>query len=160
MNRCSVSEEETTKALIALYQLPAPESQNNLHNNPGGYFSGATLANFRHPDQNPQNFGWHTALGNGKKKHVTNNEGPTQLSNSVKKIMQASVKSRSLNDVNNSPLMAEPDLQQVSKSSDLSVEKQKYKHKEKLRAVEPPTDGGILFDSGSFMSVGHLILHH
>ncbi|KAH7517109.1 hypothetical protein FEM48_Zijuj09G0027500 [Ziziphus jujuba var. spinosa] len=142
LNRCSVSEEETTKALIALYQLPAPESQNNLHNNPGGYFSGATLANFRHPDQNPQNFGWHTALGNGKKKHLTNKEGPTQLSNSVKKIMQASVKSRSLNDVNNSPLMAEPDLQQVSKSSDLSVEKQKYKHKEKLRAVEPPTDGG------------------
>lgn len=160
MNRCSVSEEETTKALKTLYQLPAPESQNNLHNNPGGYFLEATLANFKDPDKTPLNFGLHTSLGNGKKKHMTNKEGPTQLSNSLKKNMQASVKSRSLNDVNNSPLMAEPDLQQPSKSSDLSVEKQKYKHKEKLRLVELPTDGGILFDSDSFVLAGHLLLHN
>lgn len=144
MNRCSVSEEETTKALIALYQLPAPDSQNNLHNNPGGCFTGMSLGSFRHPDQTPKNFGLNTVLGSGKKQHSTINEGPTQLSSSVKKNMQASVKSRSLNDVNNSPLVAEPDLLQLSKSSDLTVEKQKHNYKEKQRVVEPHADGGIL----------------
>lgn len=147
MNRCSVTEEETTKALIALYQLPAPESQANPNSNPGGFFSGATLANFRHPDQNLRD-------SSGKKKHglkvtsnAANKDSPTQLSNSMKKNMQVSVKSRSLNDVNNSPLVNDPDSQQLSKSNDL--ENQKHKYKEKNRVVEPRAFGGILFYADS-----------
>ncbi|KAK9280814.1 hypothetical protein L1049_003703 [Liquidambar formosana] len=42
MNRCNFSEEETTKALIALYQVPASEGQNNLQNHPDGIVSGLT----------------------------------------------------------------------------------------------------------------------
>lgn len=142
MNRCSFTEEETTKALITLYQPAAPESQTNLHTNPGGIFSGATLTNFRHhPDQNPRNL-------SGKKKHgvkvmsnSTNKDSPSRLSNSTKKSTQASAKSRSLNDVHNSPLVNEPDFQQLSKSIDGTVEnKQKYKEKNKL--VEPHAFGG------------------
>lgn len=152
MNRCSFTEEETTKALIALYQPAAPESQTNLHTNPGGIFSGATLTNFRHhPDQNPRNL-------SGKKKHgvkvmsnSTNKDSPSRLSNSTKKSTQASAKSRSLNDVHNSPLVNEPDFQLLSKSIDGTVEnKQKYKEKNKL--VEPHAFGGNLFHPDSFFS--------
>ncbi|XP_027332247.1 uncharacterized protein LOC113847373 isoform X2 [Abrus precatorius] len=33
MNRCNISEEETTKALYALYQMPITEGQNNMQSN-------------------------------------------------------------------------------------------------------------------------------
>ncbi|PON96624.1 Spastin [Trema orientale] len=142
LNRCSVTEEETTKALLQMYPPPLPESQANLNSNPGGLFMGTTFANFRHPDQNPRDSG-------GKKKHslkvmsnLVNKDSPTQLSNSTKRNMQASVKSRSLNDVNNSPLANDPDFQQYSKSNDLITENQKHKYKEKNREVEPHAFGG------------------
>ena len=150
MNRCSFTEDETTKALIALYQLPVPESQANLNNNPGGLFTGATLP-FRHPDQNLRD-------SSGKKKHSlkvmsnsANKDSPSQLSNSMKKNMQPSVKSRSLNDVNNSPLVNDHDFQQLSKSNDLIMENQKHKYKEKNRVVEPHAFGGILFYTDSLL---------
>ncbi|KAM1101799.1 hypothetical protein ACFX2B_008032 [Malus domestica] len=150
MNRCNVNEEETTektKALIAQYQVPAPESQNNLPRNPG-LLEGVALPKPRNPDQNLENFGLPAMPSGGKKKigakelpNATNKDGSIQFPNSMKKTMQASVKSRSLNDVNQSPLPSEPDLQQLSKSSDMAVEKRKHKYREKHRDLERSTGG-------------------
>lgn len=60
---------------------------------------------------------------------ATHKDGPSQLSNSMEKNLQVLVKGRSLNDVNQSPLMGDPDFQQLSKSSDLPVKKHKENHK-------------------------------
>lgn len=153
MNRCSVSEEETTektKALIAQCQVPAPESQNNVPRNPGGFMEGEAFPKSRNPDQNLESFGLHAMPSGGKKKNgpkelsnASNRDSSVQLPNSMKKNIQASVKSRSLNDVNQSPLLSEPDLQQLSKSSDMAVEKRKHKYKEKHKVLEPSTNGGM-----------------
>lgn len=148
MNRCSVSEEETTKALIAQYQVPGPESQNNLQINPGGVFSSVNLADVQHPDRNYRNFSSHALSHGGKKKHGLKEissaykDGAAQLPNSMKKNIQASVRSESLNDMCHSPLASELDVRQLSKSSDLSAEKHKYKHKEKHKTLEHNSDGG------------------
>ncbi|GAV83365.1 zf-CW domain-containing protein [Cephalotus follicularis] len=121
MNRCSISEEETTKAVILLCQVPAPDSQS---------------------------FGLPAMPIGGKKKHVykeTSNEtykdAPMKFSNSVKNV-QASVRSGSLNDVHHSPLVSEPDFQQLNNSSDLDAEKHKHKRKEKHKVFEHHSDGG------------------
>ncbi|KAI9182280.1 hypothetical protein LWI28_023832 [Acer negundo] len=149
MNRCSVGEEETTKAFMALYHVPVLESQNNLHVNPPGVISRVNLADVRHPDQNNENYGSRFLPHGGKKKHglkevssATNKDGPAQLSNSMKKNIQASVRSGSLNDVSQSPVISEQDFRQLSKSSDLPEEKHKYKHKEKHKVLDHNSDGG------------------
>ncbi|XP_016650371.1 PREDICTED: uncharacterized protein LOC103333882 [Prunus mume] len=159
MNRCSVSEEETTektKALIAQCQVPAPESQNNVSRNPGGFMEGEALPKSWNPDQNLESFGLHAMPSGGKKKNgpkelsnASNRDGSVQLPNSMKKNLQASVKSRSLNDVNQSPLLSELDLQQLSKSSDMAVEKRKHKYKEKHKVLEPSTNG----ETGDIMNL-------
>ncbi|KAF4382864.1 hypothetical protein G4B88_021647 [Cannabis sativa] len=141
MNRCSVTEEETNKPLIAQFQQPpALQSQANLNSNSG--VTEATLANFRHPDQNPRDI-------NGKKKHSlklmsssANKDSPTQLPNSMKKSMQLSLKSRSLNDVHNSPLASDPDFPLLSKANDLIPGDKKRKYKVKNTVCEPHAFGG------------------
>lgn len=160
MNRCNVNEEETTektKALIAQYQVSAPESQSNLPRNPG-LMEGVALPKPLNPDQNLENFGLPAMPSGGKKKigakelpNATNKDGSIQFPNSMKKTMQASVKSRSLNDVNQSPLPSEPDLQQLSKSSDMAVEKRKHKYREKHRDLEPSTGGGMAYEAVFFL---------
>ncbi|XP_044501307.1 cysteine-tryptophan domain-containing zinc finger protein 7-like isoform X2 [Mangifera indica] len=149
MNRCSFTEEETTKALIAQYQvLPAPESHNNLHINSGCVLSRVNFADVRHPDPNYLNFGSHAPHG-GKKKHglkeiagVTIKDGHTQSSNSMKKNIRASVRSGILNDMGQPSVVGEPDNQQVSKSSDLPGENHRHKQKEKHKVLDPSSDGG------------------
>jgi hypothetical protein len=162
MNRCSVTQEETTKALFALYQVPAPESQ-TMHGNLGGVITGVTLANGRHPDQNHQNIGVPAMPCGGKKKDglkepsdATYKDGPPQLSNSMKKNLPASVKGRSLNDVSQSPLMGEPDFQQQSKSSELPVKK----HKEKQKVRDNYSDGGIVYEARKFMCLWNSIFYY
>ncbi|KAM3755481.1 hypothetical protein ACB098_02G042700 [Castanea mollissima] len=100
MNRCDISEGETTNALRALYQLPVPESQNNPQNHVSG-----------------------TALGVS----TGTSGGPFQISNSTKKQLQESAKSRSLNDMNQrraeSIPMKKSSSQHASRSNNLVVEK-------------------------------------
>ncbi|XP_059659524.1 cysteine-tryptophan domain-containing zinc finger protein 7 isoform X2 [Cornus florida] len=148
MNRCSFSEEETTKALIALYHVPAPESQNNRHDHLGGVVSGVTSFDARHFGQHLQNFDSHIVPSGGKKKHglkevsnATNQDGIAQFPNS-RKNLQASVKSRSLNGGNQSPTVSEREFQQVSKSGSIVVEKQGHKQKEKNKLHEHYSNGG------------------
>ncbi|XVF80505.1 hypothetical protein PTKIN_Ptkin15bG0079100 [Pterospermum kingtungense] len=144
MNRCSVDEEETTKAVFALYQVPPVQGQTNLQNNPGNIMSRLPSADALQPDQNQQRFCSHAMPLAGRKKHglkeISNameKDGPT----SMKKSMQSSVRSGSLTDVSQSPVVSEPGLQNSSKS-DLPVEKHKNKQKEKHKVLEHSSDGG------------------
>ena len=147
MNRCSVDEEETTKAVFALYQVPAVESQTNLQINPCSIMSRLPSADALQPDQNQRCFGSHAMPTVGRKKHglkeisnAMDKDGPTPM----KKNMQSSVRSGSLTDVTRSPLVGEPGLQHLSEF-DLPVEKHKNKQKEKHKVSEHSSDGGILF---------------
>ena len=109
MNRCSISEEETTKAVVTLHQFPATDSHNNQHVYPGGVLPGLSLADASHVDQNHQNLGCHDEPSVGKKKNelkvvtAVNQDGPAPFPNSMKKNVMAPEKSRSLNGVNQSP---------------------------------------------------------
>ncbi|KAF8394535.1 hypothetical protein HHK36_020746 [Tetracentron sinense] len=152
MNRCSISEEETTKALNAYYQAPVPESQHNLQSYPGRASFGGTLVDIRHFEQNHQDFSFHAVPSGRKKKNgskgisiAASHSGPTQFSDSAKKNQQAYVKSRGLYDANESPMESnpvnEPGFQHFSKSSDLALEKHKHKQREKQKMLESYPDG-------------------
>lgn len=111
MNRCSFSENETTEALFAIYQgRPPLDAQSNLQNVSGSVMVGGTGATFQHPGQQLNN-----DLHSGKKKvakeisNSSNKDGISQSSYSIKKNLQSSVKSRSINDVNKSPVVSEAD---------------------------------------------------
>ncbi|OIV95409.1 hypothetical protein TanjilG_06278 [Lupinus angustifolius] len=107
MNRCSFSEDETTKALFALCQGPPPEGQSNLKNVSGSVVVGGTMATVQRPDVHQLNNGQHAVPG-GKSKIVkdmsnsANKDDFSPLSPAIKKNLQSSVKSKSLNDVNTS----------------------------------------------------------
>ncbi|KAI5425074.1 cysteine-tryptophan domain-containing zinc finger protein 3 [Lathyrus oleraceus] len=134
MNRCSFSEDETTKALFSLYQGHSLDAQNNLQNVSGSILVSGTGATLQHPGQRQLNNDMHAAPG-GKKKVVkeisnsSNKEGVSQYSHSIKKNPQSSVKSRSLNDVNKSPVVSEADAPGE-------------KHKNKPRMPEYNSDRG------------------
>ncbi|GLT42503.1 hypothetical protein SLA2020_164990 [Shorea laevis] len=147
MNKCDVSEEETTKALIALYQVPVADNHISLNSNPGNIASRTLEAGVQHPDQSHRTSGSHSMPSGGRKKqglkempNVTNKDPPTQLSH-PKKITQASVRTGSLY-MNQSPVVGEPGFQQQSKSWDLPVEKHRHKQKDKHRVLGHSSDGG------------------
>lgn len=135
MNRCSFSEDETTKALVASYQVPPLDGQSNLQNVSGSVTVGGTMPTSQQPDQHQLNNDLHEASG-GKKKFVKemsnsiNKDSLSQSSYPVKK-MQSAVKSRSLNDVNKSPVVSEADVPPE-------------KHKNKQRMPEHNSDRGNL----------------
>ncbi|XP_057483856.1 cysteine-tryptophan domain-containing zinc finger protein 7-like [Actinidia eriantha] len=146
MNRCSVSEEETTKALIAMYQVPVPENLNNQHGHPSGVLPGLSLADASHFGQNRQNLGFHAVPSCGKKNDTKDvstalgQVGPAQPPNSAKKNPQAAVKSRSLNGANQfSPANV---IQPMYLSSSSVLEKHQHKLKEKHKSLEQHSDGG------------------
>ncbi|KAL4369412.1 hypothetical protein GQ457_05G002350 [Hibiscus cannabinus] len=136
MNRCSVEEEETTKAVFALYHVPAVESQTNLPSNPVHIMSISASSDALQPDKNQLSLGSHFILPGGSKKHslkeissATDKDGPI----SMKKNMQSSsVQSGSLTDVTQSPLI----------KCDLPAEKHKNSQKEKHKLLEHSSDGG------------------
>ncbi|KAL1351022.1 hypothetical protein HN51_014980 [Arachis hypogaea] len=133
MNRCSFTEDETTKAVIALYQVPPPDGKSNLQNVSGSVMVGGTVATVQHPDQHQPNNDLN-GMPVGKKKVVKdssnyeNKDGFSQLSSSIKKNLPSSVRSRSLNEVHKSPVVSEAD-----------VPGEKHKNKQKL---ENNSDGG------------------
>ncbi|KAL4355426.1 hypothetical protein GQ457_06G029790 [Hibiscus cannabinus] len=64
MNHCNVAEEETTKAVFTLYQVPAVESLTN----PGNIMSRLSSAALQ-PEQNQRSSGSHAMPAAGRKKH-------------------------------------------------------------------------------------------
>ncbi|KAK6940935.1 Zinc finger, CW-type, partial [Dillenia turbinata] len=150
MNRCSISEEETTKALIAYYQVPVAgsENQNNMRSQLNGNASGLTMTNIRHPDQNDRHISINMP-SSGKKKHgskelscSSSQDDPAQLSNYKKKTVHSSMKSRSLNDVNGL------DTKQSTPSNGLVGDK-RHKQKVKQKLLDGYSDGGDTRDSKS-----------
>ncbi|WJX85051.1 hypothetical protein P8452_67558 [Trifolium repens] len=134
MNRCSFSEDETTKALFSLYQGHPLDAQSNLQNGSGSVMVGGNGATFQHPGQRHPSNDLHGVPGGRKKvakeiSNSSNKDGTSQVSHSIKKNIQSSVKSRSLNDVNKSPVVGE---------ADASGEK----HKNKPRMPEYNSDRG------------------
>ncbi|KAK8539346.1 hypothetical protein V6N13_104412 [Hibiscus sabdariffa] len=130
MNRCDISEDDTTKALNALYQIPIAENQNNPQNHANGTMS----AHLQHLDQKNASFNSQVSSIQGKKNHCpkevrkAGSSGLSQLSNSKKNQQQESLKSRSLKNMTRVP--AEPNLtkktsfQQNEKNPDAGVVKQ------------------------------------
>lgn len=144
MNHCDISEEETTKALNALYQLPVSETQNILQNHVTGSALEVSLGDEQHLDQNHQNFSSHAISDRGKKRHGVREKanagtigGLAQISTSAKNKLQESVKSRSLNGTNQHH--AETNLMKKSSSQHLSPSRNIPNQREK------PTAGGMLF---------------
>ncbi|KAA8527472.1 hypothetical protein F0562_034813 [Nyssa sinensis] len=142
MNRCDISEEETTKALNAGYQVHLPENQNNLQNNADRTASGVTAADVRHFDHNHHNLSSSANPKRGKKKQASeetcntaSDGGQRLISNFTKNFLQEAVKSRSLNDMNQplseSNLMNNSNARHLSKSCNFSMEKHIHKQKEK-----------------------------
>ncbi|XP_010259693.1 PREDICTED: uncharacterized protein LOC104599025 [Nelumbo nucifera] len=153
MNRCNISEEETTKAVQA-YQAPFAllGNQNNLQAQPNIVATGVNLVDVQNLGQNNQDSSLVGLSAGGKKKHglkeasISNSTSVINFSNSSKKNQQSSVKSRSLNDVTNSPLESSlanrPGFQQSNKSGDFAGEKHMHKQKEKYKLPEHYSDGG------------------
>lgn len=149
MNRCSISQEETTKAITTQFLVPAPTVhglQPTVH--PGAPQSGLMSVDPLHPDQRRQPFGPQTGA---KKKHGTKDlsnepkqERPSLSSNSAKNNLQPSNKTISLNGANQSSSVNEVDFQDSGQSSSLIAEKQRFKHKEKQKHRENFVDEGIL----------------
>lgn len=138
MNRCNVSEDETTKALTAQYQVPGPMNQNNLkgHTLP--------LADANDFEQNCQSFGVHAMPSGGKKKNgikdvsgPLSQVGPTPL----KRNLPQAVNSDSLNGMDKSPPASDIEPTYLSKST--IVEKPRHRPKEKNKPLEQHSDGGI-----------------
>ncbi|XP_038991746.1 cysteine-tryptophan domain-containing zinc finger protein 7-like [Hibiscus syriacus] len=84
MNRCDISEDDTTKALNALYQVPVAENQNNSQN---------------HANGRKKNHDLKEVLKEGS-------SGLNQMSNSRKKQQKESLKSKSLNDMTKAPVVS------------------------------------------------------
>ncbi|KAL4572101.1 hypothetical protein LXL04_018870 [Taraxacum kok-saghyz] len=137
MNRCSISQEETTKAIMSHFPGPTPApTLQGIH--PGGPTSLDPLPS----DQRHQLFG--PQIG-AKKKNGTKAEPklerPSLSSNSTKKNLHTSNKTRSLNNgVNHSPSHLE--FQDSGQSSSLIAEKHRLKHKEKKKIRESFVDEG------------------
>ncbi|KAM0954334.1 putative transcription factor & chromatin remodeling CW-Zn family [Dioscorea sansibarensis] len=153
MNKCSISEEETTKALHALYQIPVSQS-NTSANGVNAVASNTVLAEGQFLNHT---FGNNTTNlpAIGKKKHklkdpsnLVNGPALLQGSASVKKNQQASVKSRSLNDVNvnryqlESNMLSKADLDHSNNPTDFAVDRQKHKDEVKSQILGRHSDGG------------------
>ncbi|GAB4841147.1 hypothetical protein Ancab_021891 [Ancistrocladus abbreviatus] len=150
MNRCSTSEEETTKALTTRYQLP-PQSQNSLCGPLNGALpvvspSNVLSSKYNHTDLLPYG---------GRKKHALKEvSNPSQQDGSIrfpgsKKKLQQSVKSRSLTDASKSPLVNNFDFQCTGDSIDASMDNNRSKKKDKQRSLDCYSDGGHIKHSKS-----------
>lgn len=109
MNRCDISEEETTKALNALYQLPSSESLTNpqTHANRTSYIVPSGHA--QHLDPNYQNLNSNGMSNRGKKKHGVKETLITGSGNGLlNSYLQEPVKCTSLNDMNQPTLVSNP----------------------------------------------------
>ncbi|KAF5785174.1 putative transcription factor & chromatin remodeling CW-Zn family [Helianthus annuus] len=142
MNRCSISEEETTKAITSHFPGPVHSSQ-PVH--PGGpHLAEVTLdgANQQFGSQNPSS----GVKKNLALKDLPNEEakrdGPSMSSNSSKKKLHTSYKTRSLNGVNQSPVVNAVAFQDSGRSRDVVVDKDRLKPNENDKFCENFADEG------------------
>ncbi|XP_051118486.1 cysteine-tryptophan domain-containing zinc finger protein 3-like [Andrographis paniculata] len=141
MNRCSIPEEETTNALMALYNPAAPfparasENQDIWVNNPVGTSVGMTSVDASYPD-----YGHQTMTLSGKKRNETMKasdktdlDGSTKPSNLRKKNLGASGRTRNLSSKSRSPSLDSRGYQHMPQSASTfekynDVKKEKTSH--------------------------------
>ncbi|KAK7348224.1 hypothetical protein VNO80_22774 [Phaseolus coccineus] len=141
MNRCNISEEETTKALYALYQMPISEGQNNMKSHATGPEHGVKSVDTLQLCHINKKSSSDVVLDRGRKKHGINekakpgtNNDRHQLSNTVKNAQESNLKNRSLNGMNrwssDSNRMKKSNSQNLSRLNNLTEEKNTPKAKE------------------------------
>lgn len=166
MNRCNISEEETTKSLYALYQIPISEGQNNMQSHVTepkiGVKSIDTLQLF-HVDKKSSS---DVMLDRGNKKHGIHEKAKPglnidrhQLSNTVKNGQESNVKNRSLNDMNqrsaNSNRMKKSNSQNLNRLNNFKEDKKALKAKEyQINGGISLTLGLIYFVAASYLFYG------
>lgn len=144
MNKCTISEEETTKALNAMYQVPVPDGQHNLLGQFNGAASGVTLADSQHLDQSHE-LSSHALPSSGKKRHGSkdlSNSLNQSSQNSIEKNQQVSAKRGSFNDAKQLPLESQVASKVSYQSPDIAVENQRHRQKEKHKLLDRYSDGG------------------
>lgn len=131
LNKCYISEDETTKAFHQLYQVFAPVNGTDLTAQPDAAVSDTTSGGILNHNGRLENNA--CSVPNGiKKKH-----GLMDVSNlsSSGKSLQASSENRSLNDVRRYSLETDSSIKhrirQTNRSAELIIEKHNYKVEEK-----------------------------
>ncbi|KAK7329412.1 hypothetical protein VNO77_23579 [Canavalia gladiata] len=126
MNSCDFSEDETTRALYSLYQMPISEGQNNMQSNGIGAAIGVNTTDALQYGMNHKMSSSDVLSDRGKKKHAIKektvsgiNNDMLPFSNSAKNNAQVSGKNRSLNDMNQHPADLKP-MKKMSSSKHLS----------------------------------------
>lgn len=106
MNQCDISEEETTKALNALYQLPSSENLTNPQTHANRTSYAVPLGHAQHLDPNYQNLSSNGMSNRGKKKHGVKETPITGSGNGLlNSDLQEPVK---CNDMNQPTLISNP----------------------------------------------------
>ncbi|KAI3819248.1 hypothetical protein L1987_13073 [Smallanthus sonchifolius] len=141
MNRCSISEEETTKAVTSHFSGPFVQGSQPVH--PGGPHLGEVSLDGTNQRVCPE------IPSSSKKKHgledltnEANRDGPSLSSNSSKKKLHSSYETKSLNGVNHSSLVNEVEFQDSGQSCDVIMEKDKLKQEENNKLYENFADEG------------------
>ncbi|KAH1147310.1 hypothetical protein AAZX31_15G146600 [Glycine max] len=126
MNSCDFSEDETTKALYASYQMPISNGQNNMQSHGTETAIGVSSTDALQYGLNHNMSSSDMLSDRGKKKHVIKektmsgiNNDVLQFPNSAKTNVQVSGKNRSLNVMNQHPADLNP-MKKMSSSKHLS----------------------------------------
>ncbi|XP_073226267.1 cysteine-tryptophan domain-containing zinc finger protein 3-like isoform X2 [Cicer arietinum] len=144
MNSCHFTEDQTTKALYALYGIPFPVDQNNLQTDASDTAFGVGSADGSQFGLHHRKSSSDALLERRKKKHVFKekmmsgvNNDILPLSNSGKISAQASGKNRSLNDVNQHPTDSKSMKMMSSKHSGRfnSMVEEKHMSEEKEKQI-------------------------
>ncbi|CAN6468774.1 unnamed protein product [Victoria cruziana] len=151
LNKCNIGEQEAINTFYALYRVQ--DHQNGLHAPSSGTVSIANLADVPYdvPSHGSNLFSDSAIPTNGKKKHMFKDtqfslNATNSLPSTTKKDQQNSVKSRSLNDVNQCPsdptLLSKDGTMHVNKDHEYIHGKQKHKQKEKHKLLKSYSSGG------------------
>lgn len=132
MNSCSITEEETTKAVRERYQS---HNQNALHGSLADVIPGATADSNMHLTQTRQD----VVPGGGQKQHDLK-----EVSNSKQELL-LSVKNTSLTDTIGSHVENELHFQNSRNPTDPVLEMNRRKKKSKKKLLDSYSDGGIIY---------------
>jgi len=153
MNSCKFSEDETTKALYALYQMPISQVQNNMQSHGSKTAIGVRSPNSLQYGLN-QNMSSSDMSDRGRKKLVIKektmpgiNNDMHRFSNSVKANVQVSGKNRSLNGLNQRPADLNPVKKMTSSSKHLTRPDNMIEEKHVPKETEKQVNGGTSFIS-------------
>ncbi|XP_020232563.1 uncharacterized protein LOC109812911 isoform X2 [Cajanus cajan] len=149
MNSCNVSEDETTKALYAMYQMPISEGQNNMQSHGIETALGVGSSDSLQYGLNHKMSSSDMLSDRRKKKHVTkektmsgiNNDG-LQFPNSAKINSQISGKNRSLNGMNQHAAADLNPMKKMSSSKHLSRLENMIEEKHVPKDKEKQVNGG------------------